>query len=119
MMVNKQLQWIAHAYQFIGLREIPGPKSWVRYCYGFDLAFKHQTAICNYVWDRYNRRLNGVKLQNRVKKRLLSLVWLAAQDAAAKNRNETYKEYAGASLGRLVGSTLQGWSKHTESSGRG
>ncbi|RTQ01278.1 antitermination protein [Enterobacter sp. WCHEn045836] len=88
-----------------------GPQSWVRYCYGFDLDFKHQTAICQYVWEKYSKSLKGIKLQARVKKRIISLVWLAAQDAAAKNSNDTYKEYAGSALGRLVGATQQAWSK--------
>ncbi len=84
--------------------------SWVKYCYGFDLKFEHQVQFCKYVWEEYECQLT-VKLQEKVKKRLISLVWLAAQDVAAKNKNESYKEYAGAALANLVGVTRQSWFK--------
>ncbi|EOL9120191.1 bacteriophage antitermination protein Q [Enterobacter ludwigii] len=86
-------------------------QAWIRYCYGFDLNFGFQREICRHVWENYEKQFVAAKLQRRVRERLIQLVWLAAQDAAAKNRNETYKEYAGSALGRLVGATQQAWSK--------
>lgn len=84
--------------------------SWVKYCYGFDLKFEHQIYFCKYVWEEYERQLT-VRLQDKVKKRLISLVWLAAQDVAAKNKNESYREYAGAALAGLMNVTRQCWGK--------
>lgn len=66
--------------------------------------------FCKYVWEEYERKLT-VKLQGKVKKRLISLVWLAAEDVAAKNKNESYTEYAGAALGNLMSISQQCWWK--------
>ncbi|WP_208951703.1 bacteriophage antitermination protein Q [Rahnella sp. ChDrAdgB13] len=85
--------------------------AWVKYCYGHDLKFAHQVAFCEHVWAEYERRLEGKPLQAKVKKRLIALVWLAAQDAAAKNRNDTYTELAGTALGNLMSISQQCWSK--------
>lgn len=85
-------------------------QAWLRYCYGFDLTFRYQTLICEAVWNDYQKCLPA-GLLTKTKKRLITLVWLAAQDVAAANCNDTYKEYAGAALGRLIGATRQGWSK--------
>lgn len=85
-------------------------QAWLRYCYGFDLTFRYQTMICEAIWDGHQKHLPPGLLK-KTKKRLISLVWLAAQDVAAASNNDTYKEYAGAALGRLIGATQQGWSK--------
>lgn len=85
-------------------------QAWLRYCYGFDLTFRYQTLICEAVWNGHQQHLPAGLLM-KTKKRLISLVWLAAQDVAAANSNDTYKEYAGAALGRMIGSTQQAWSK--------
>lgn len=85
--------------------------SWVKYCYGHDLKFTHQTVFCEYVWTEYEKTLEGKPLQGKIKKRLISLVWLASQDVAAKNKNDTYKEYAGAALAGLMSVTRQCWGK--------
>jgi Phage antitermination protein Q. len=85
-------------------------QAWLRYCYGFDLTFRYQTLICQAVWTAHQQHLPEGLLK-KTQKRLISLVWLAAQDVAASNSNDTYKEYAGAALGRLIGATQQGWSK--------
>lgn len=88
---------------------LPGHKqSWLRYCYGFDLSFSHQTAICEHVWDRYQNKLTR-KIQERVRKKLIGLVWLAAQEVAAKNKNESYKEYAGAALASMLSISRPTW----------
>ncbi|AXF75547.1 bacteriophage antitermination protein Q [Erwinia tracheiphila] len=85
-------------------------QAWLRYCYGFDLTFRYQTLICQSVWTAHQQHFPPGLLK-KTQKRLIALVWLAAQDVAASNNNDTYKEYAGAALGRLIGSTQQGWSK--------
>jgi uncharacterized MAPEG superfamily protein len=86
-------------------------QAWIKYCYGFDLNFDHQKEICRFIWECHEKQLEGVRLQKRVKTRLIQLVWLAAQDAAAKNRNETYKEYAGAVLAGLLSVDRAGWTR--------
>lgn len=58
--------------------------AWLRYCYGFDLQFKYQTEICQHVWESYQVYKVGKRLQSKIIKRLVSLVWLAVQETAAK-----------------------------------
>jgi len=82
--------------------------SWIRYCYGFDLKFEHQKNICEAVWLAYQNNLPAGLLA-KTKKRLISLVWLAVQDVAAKNKNESYKEYAGAALATLMEISRSTW----------
>jgi hypothetical protein len=77
-------------------------QAWIKYCYGFDLHFGYQIEICRYIWDNYEIGLSGAKLQNRVKQRLISLVWLAAQEVASRNNNELYKEYAATALANFL-----------------
>jgi len=45
----------------------------------------------------------------KTKKRLIKLVWLAVQDVAAKNMNESYKEYTGAALASLMDFSRSTW----------
>lgn len=85
--------------------------AWVKYCYGHDLKFAHQVAFCEHVWAEYERRLEGKPLQAKIKKRLVALVWLAAQDVAANNNNDTYKEYAGAALAVLLSINRSTWKR--------
>lgn len=47
----------------------------------------------------------------KTKKRLISLVWLAVQDVAAKNKNESYKEYAGAVLAEMMDINRSTWKR--------
>ena len=82
--------------------------SWIRYCYGFDLKFVHQKNICEAVWLAYQKNLPAGLLE-KTKKRLISLVWLAVQDVAAKNKNESYKEYAGSALATLMTVSRSTW----------
>lgn len=82
--------------------------SWIRYCYGFDLRFDHQKNICEAVWLAYQKNLPAGLLA-KTKKRLISLVWLAVQDVAAKNKNESYREYAGAALATLMTISRSTW----------
>lgn len=84
-------------------------QAWVRYCYGHNLDFKLQTLICQHVWETYERELEGVKLQKRVRLRLISLVWLAVQDVAAKNKNDEYREYAATALANLLAINRDTW----------
>lgn len=84
-------------------------QSWLRYCYGFDLSYKHQVMMCKYVWENYQECLIESRLQSRVVKKLVSLVWLAGQEVAAARSNETYKDYAGAALARLLSVDRSTW----------
>ncbi|MFV9180703.1 bacteriophage antitermination protein Q [Serratia marcescens] len=86
-------------------------QAWLRYCYGFDLSFKYQIAICEYIWKAYEAELADKKIQRRMKNKLASLVWLAVQDVATKNSNESYREYAGAALASLMSITRQTWAE--------
>lgn len=86
-------------------------QAWIKYCYGFDLHFRYQTEICRYIWDNFMNQLVGVKIQRRVQQRLIQLVWLAVQDVSTKNRNDTYKKYAGASLATLINVERSTWSR--------
>ncbi|WP_048339431.1 bacteriophage antitermination protein Q, partial [Enterobacter kobei] len=46
---------------------------------------------------------------HRVTKKLIGLVWLAAQEVAASRNNDTYQEYAGAALARMVSVERSTW----------
>ena len=81
-------------------------QAWVRYCYGGDLDFKYQTLMCEYVWNQFQNTQQ--QLQTRVKKKLIGLVWLAAQEVAARH-NDAYREYAGAALARMVSVDRSTW----------
>ncbi|HCD7552995.1 TPA: antitermination protein [Citrobacter farmeri] len=76
-------------------------QAWIRYCYGYDLKFSLQRDICKAIWDQHQRHLPA-GLLNKTRKRLVGLVWLAAQEVAAQQGNDTYKCYAGAALARLM-----------------
>lgn len=84
-------------------------QAWIRYCYGFDLNFKYQTLMCRHVWENFLKGQPEKKLQSRVVKRLVGLVWLAAQEVAASRRNDTYQEYAGAALARMMSVERSTW----------
>ncbi|HBW3346603.1 bacteriophage antitermination protein Q [Klebsiella pneumoniae] len=86
----------------------PYEQAWLRYCYGFDLKFSYQEIICKYVWEIHKKN-NLKKMQRRVEKKLIALVWLAAQEIAARNMNDTYKEKAGAVLASLMSIHRQTW----------
>lgn len=84
-------------------------QAWLRYCYGGDLDFKFQEAICQHVWEAFEKAHSGVKMQKRVKLRIISLVWLAVQDVAAKNKNDAYREYAATALTNLLSINRDTW----------
>ncbi len=86
-------------------------QAWVRYCYGFDLNFRYQTLMCQHVWTEYQNYQVGKAIQSRVIKKLVGLVWLAAQEVAAARNNETYKAYAGAALARMVSVDRSTWKR--------
>ncbi|RSW72917.1 bacteriophage antitermination protein Q [Klebsiella aerogenes] len=86
-------------------------QAWVRYCYGFDLNFHYQTLMCQHVWTEYQNYQVTKPLQSRVIKKLVGLVWLAAQEVAATRNNETYKAYAGAALARMVSVDRSTWKR--------
>lgn len=84
-------------------------QAWLRYCYGFDLSYTHQVTMCNFVWNTYQKCLVDNPLQSRVVKKLVGLVWLAGQEVAAARNNETYKDYAGAALARMLSVDRSTW----------
>ncbi|MDN8598644.1 bacteriophage antitermination protein Q [Citrobacter sp. S2-9] len=83
-------------------------QAWLRYCYGFDLAFLYQTLICEAIWNEHQKHLPAGLLK-KTKKRIVSLVWLAVQDVAAGRMNDTYREYAGALLASQLGVSRSTW----------
>ncbi|WP_080190245.1 bacteriophage antitermination protein Q [Salmonella enterica] len=85
-----------------------GQQAWLRYCYGGDLAFKHQTAICEAVWNLYKEKIMP-GAQRKVVKRLLSLVWLAVQEVAAGHKQESYSDIAGSALANLMSISRSTW----------
>jgi hypothetical protein len=92
------------------VRKLEGhQQAWLRYCYGSDLDFKFQEVICQHVWEVFEKARVGVKMQRRVKLRIVSLVWLAVQDVAAKNKNDTYREYAATVLADLLSVHRDTW----------
>ncbi|XGI81172.1 bacteriophage antitermination protein Q [Enterobacter hormaechei] len=83
-------------------------QAWLRYCYGFDLNFKYQTLICEAIWNGHQHTL-PLGLLKKTKKRIISLVWLAVQEVAAQQMNDTYKQYAGALLATRLGVSRSTW----------
>lgn len=83
-------------------------QAWLRYCYGFDLTFRYQTMICEAIWDGHQHHL-PLGLLKKTKKRIVSLVWLAVQEVAAQQMNDTYKKYAGALLATHLGVSRSTW----------
>lgn len=86
-------------------------RAWLRYCYGFDLNFTYQRDICRYIWKEFMKQQNCLQPQKRVQQRLIQLVWLSVQDIATKNQNDSYKEYAGATLAALMNIERSTWSR--------
>ncbi|EPR0420092.1 bacteriophage antitermination protein Q [Enterobacter hormaechei] len=83
-------------------------QAWLKYCYGFDLNFRYQTLICEAIWNEHQKNLPE-GLMKKTKKRLIALVWLAVQEVAATNLNDTYKQYAGAVLAGHLGVSRATW----------
>lgn len=83
-------------------------QAWLRYCYGFDLTFRYQTMICEAIWNGHQHALPAGLLK-KTKKRIISLVWLAVQEVAAQQMNDTYKQYAGALLATHLGVSRSTW----------
>lgn len=83
-------------------------QAWLRYCYGFDLTFRYQTMICEAIWNGHQQHLPP-SLLKKTKKRIVSLVWLAVQEVAAQQMNDTYKQYAGALLATHLGVSRSTW----------
>lgn len=85
-------------------------QAWVRYCYGRDLAFKYQILICEAVWKEYKKNLPADILK-KTKKKIVSLIWIAIQEVASVRHNDSYKEYAGAALARMMDINRSTWSR--------
>ncbi|MBF0690610.1 hypothetical protein IR150_03690 [Providencia alcalifaciens] len=87
-------------------------KSWLLYCYAYDLNYNHQVEICNYVWDQFKPSLSGKRITKKVTARLMQLVWLAAQDTASRfGEILTFEKYTDTALAKLVGVSKSTWSE--------
>lgn len=85
-------------------------QSWLRYCYGYDLDFRHQITLCEYVWREFQQCLPP-GLIRKTQKRLSSLVWVAVQEIACSQSNSAFKLYAGALLASRLGVSRSTWSR--------
>lgn len=85
-------------------------QAWLRYCYGYELDFRHQVTLCEYVWREFQQCLPP-GLIRKTQKRLSSLVWVAVQETACSQSNSTFKKYAGALLASRLGVSRSTWSR--------
>ena len=85
-------------------------QAWLRYCYGYDLDFRHQITLCEYIWHEYQQCLPP-GLIRKTQKRLSSLVWVAVQEIACLQSNNSFKKYAGALLASRLGVSRSTWSR--------
>lgn len=85
-------------------------QAWLRYCYGYDLDFRHQITLCEYVWREFQLCLPP-GLIRKTQKRLSSLVWVAVQEIACTQSNSSFKKYAGALLASRLGVSRSTWSR--------
>lgn len=83
-------------------------QAWLRYCYGYDLTFGHQVAICEFIWAVLKKTL-PIGLRKKTLQRLVPLVWVAVQEVACMRSNDTYREYAGALLASRLGVSRSTW----------
>ena len=85
--------------------------SWICYCYGLNLDFDVQTYICEKVWVHFQKKTNINVMQKRVVKKILPLVWLAVQEVASSQKNDEYREYAGAVLATMMCINKSTWGR--------
>ncbi|MDC9614205.1 bacteriophage antitermination protein Q [Xenorhabdus khoisanae] len=86
-------------------------RAWVLYCYAHDLNYSYQIEICQYLWNCFRERQKDQKLIAKVKARLSSLVWLAAQQYAGECRGDGSPYYTHAELANLAGVSVYNWKK--------
>ena len=85
-------------------------QAWLRYCYGYDLDFRHQISICEHICCEFQQCLPP-GLIRKTQKRLSSLVWVAVQEIACRQSNSAFKLYAGALLASRLGVSRSTWSR--------
>jgi len=85
-------------------------QAWLRYCYGYDLDFRHQISICEHIWCEFQQCLPP-GLIRKTQKRLSSLVWVAVQENACSQSNSSFKKYAGAMLASRLEVSRSTWSR--------
>ncbi|MEQ9852677.1 bacteriophage antitermination protein Q [Pectobacterium aroidearum] len=91
----------------------PHHTAWVRYCYGNDLNYEYQKAICLHVWNEYKPTLTGKKTTEKVRRRIESLVWLVVQRYAATcGCLFVSREYNDSELAKLSGISRSTWSEN-------
>lgn len=86
-------------------------QAWVKYCYGYQVNYSYQILICNIIWSMFLKKTPNVKLQSRVKKRLIFLLWLAIQDETISKRTKGKGKYKVSELSYLLKIQRQTWSK--------
>ncbi|MFS7246622.1 bacteriophage antitermination protein Q [Rahnella inusitata] len=86
--------------------------AWIRYCYGYDLAYSHQLTICQYIWSEFERRCRGRKVTAKKRARLSSLVWLAVQTYASQGAGRLAHEYSAGDLASLSGVSKSNWAEN-------
>lgn len=64
--------------------------------------------MCEHVWQQHQRYLPDGLLK-KTRKRLISLVWLAGQEVAISLGNDTYRDYSGAALARMLEVNQSTW----------
>lgn len=89
----------------------PPQRAWIKYCYGHDLNFTYQTEICRYLWEMYLLRIKGTKLQKRVKKRMIFLLWLKVQSYSGEVNTTFGDRLSDSALSKLLGVSRQTWSE--------
>jgi len=87
-------------------------QAWIRYCYGYDLAYSHQVTICQFIWGEFERRYTGKKVTAKKRARLSALVWLAIQTYASQGTGRIAKEYTAGDLANLSGVSKTNWAEN-------
>lgn len=86
--------------------------AWIRYCYGYDLAYSHQVTICQHIWSAFEKRHRGKKVTAKKRARLSSLVWLAVQTYASQGAWRIAHEYSAGDLASLSGASKSNWAEN-------
>ena len=84
-------------------------QAWLLYCYGHDLDYQKQIKICERIWWELSSEENLTAKQQRVQRKIATLVWLAVQSISVENRNENCKRYAGTLMASLLSVSRQTW----------
>lgn len=84
-------------------------QAWLLYCYGHNLDYQKQIKICEKIWWKLSSEEDLTTKQQRVKRKISALVWLAVQSISAENGNVNCKRYAGTLMASLLTVSRQTW----------